>query len=295
MPFMELNATYNNISSTTEKFRYPAFATTGGSTSYGSRWNMGGSGGVQWWRHFSTLNLEEVRCPSFAGDAESTHLNYQIHNSTNAAFTPPPNPLPPEPWSVIGTNYKAMCASHFGCMLNPDTIGGNADLLEPPNGVIVPPRTSSDKGYSIKNILDGSSKTILLAESKEQNISSWYDGCGAWQVATPAGARDQNLILLKNKAQAQEQDQYSPAQPYRGPRTDGSLLPPFWRFEIQGQGKSGLNYGPRIDDKIFYAREGGGMQPNSDAGYADWRWGPSSDHSGGVVLHCWGDAHVSSI
>jgi hypothetical protein len=26
-----------------------------------------------------------------------------------------------------------------------------------------------------------------------------------------------------------------------------------------------------------------------------WKFGPSSDHSGGVVLHAWGDAHVSSM
>jgi hypothetical protein len=27
----------------------------------------------------------------------------------------------------------------------------------------------------------------------------------------------------------------------------------------------------------------------------NWQFGPSSDHTGGLVLHAWGDAHVSGI
>jgi prepilin-type N-terminal cleavage/methylation domain-containing protein len=300
MPFMELNATYLNLSNITDKFRYPAFATTGGTSGFGTRWNMGGSGGVVWWRHFSTLDLEEVRCPSYAGEPISSHPNYQIHNSTDPSFLPKPVPLPPQPWAVVGTNYKAMCATHFRCMLNPTTFSSVADIAELPNGCIIPPKTDTSKGIAIKSILDGTSKTVVLAETKEPKVTSWFDGCGAWQVAVPAGNRVAGADL-DTVGQATVRQNLKPAQPWRGPRQPGptgqvSPLPPFWRFQNASEGQTGLNYGPRTNATVLFAGQGGGLQPiSSGTGYGGWAWGPSSDHAGGLVLHCWADAHVSSI
>ena len=59
--------------------------------------------------------------------------------------------------------------------------------VEAPNGIIVPPVNANSTGTAIRAILDGTSKTIMIGESKEQAISSWYDGTTAWQVATPMG------------------------------------------------------------------------------------------------------------
>ena len=61
-----------------------------------------------------------------------------------------------------------------------------------------------------------------------------------------------------------------------------------------------MNWGPKIDNNVQFAAKSPwmtntamfvGLNPNG----IGWAWGPSSDHSGGVVLHAWGDAHVTAI
>jgi len=64
-------------------------------------------------------------------------------------------------------------------------------------------------------------------------------------------------------------------------------------------GQSGLNYGPKFDTATNF---NAGFSPAT--GFlickappltSAWAWGPSSDHSGGIVLHGWADAHVTGI
>jgi hypothetical protein len=51
---------------------------------------------------------------------------------------------------------------------------------------------------------------------------------------------------------------------------------------------SGINYGPKIDPMRFFCRSSMPQMNN-------WSYGPSSDHSGGLALHCWADSHVSPL
>ena len=218
LPFIEQNTPYNQLAQASKKFRYPAFQMAGGPTGNGCRWNAypGGGAGNAWWRHFSTIELDEVICPSFAGEPQSGHPNYVQYSSGNQS--PAPTPPPNEPWNVIITNYKAVCATHFACMVEPNmtlaTIQrlGMATVAELPNGVIVPPVTASSNGTKIGAILDGTSKTIVLAETKEQRVSSWYDGSTAWLVAAPAGS-------LKGQSQSEicNQTPPTPSQSSRAP------------------------------------------------------------------------------
>jgi hypothetical protein len=205
---------------------------------------------------------------------------------------PPFDPAPSERWDVVTTNYKAMCATHFACM-NPGAMGyTDSTLAEKPNGIIVPPESDASKGTSIRSILDGTSKTILLAESKEQRISSWYDGNAAWQVAVPF---DQ---LNLGNATNQMASTGSPAQPLRVPMTStgtSSITTNFWTFANISTAQTGLNYGPRNDPAKKFNNNNAPPILAPQAGYQPWDWGPSSDHSGGVVLHAWADAHVSGI
>jgi prepilin-type N-terminal cleavage/methylation domain-containing protein len=296
LPFIEQNVAFTNLSNTSKKFRYPAFQMNGGlnqagaAMGIGNRYNAGGNQGSPWWRHFSTIELDEVRCPSFAGDVASTHQNYVPYNSSQQVDKP--NPAPSNPWSVVNTNYKAMCATHFACMIVSNGYSNN-QLSEPPNGVIVPPETASSKGIGIRSIVDGTSKTILLVESKEEKLSSWYDGCTAWTVAVPAN--NLNASNITNQAYQAPQN---PLQPIRvSTAIPGSTATTFfWGFANLGQAQTALNYGPKTDTQIIFAKQGGGCLPTSSTtGYGGWNWGPSSDHAGGVVLHAWGDAHVSGL
>jgi len=218
LPFIEQGVIYTNMANASQKFRFPAFQMTGGGNQPGApmgvglRYNAGGQSANPWWRHFSTIELDEVRCPSFAGEPASGLIGssskpyYPYASGTQV--NPPTNPTPSNPWSVVTTNYKAMVATHFACILNPAPSGGQM-LVEKPNGVIVPPENASSKGTSIRSIIDGTSKTIVLAESKEQNYSSWYDGCTSWQVAVPA------YRLGASNSTNQSWTQTTPLQPYR--------------------------------------------------------------------------------
>jgi prepilin-type N-terminal cleavage/methylation domain-containing protein len=297
LPFIEQTVPYNDLANKSQKFRFPAFQMTGGqngqgiaSSGAGNRYNSGGPVMNPWWRHFSTIDLDEVRCPSFGGEAGSSYQPYGTYSSS--AVMPPFDPAPSERWDVVTTNYKAMCATHFACM-NPGAMGyTDSTLAEKPNGIIVPPESDASKGTSIRSILDGTSKTILLAESKEQRISSWYDGNAAWQVAVPF---DQ---LNLGNATNQMASTGSPAQPLRVPMTStgtSSITTNFWTFANISTAQTGLNYGPRNDPAKKFNNNNAPPILAPQAGYQPWDWGPSSDHSGGVVLHAWADAHVSGI
>jgi len=300
LPFIEQGPAYNNMSQISNKFAFPAMLITsgyadpnGGATSgIGLRYNSGGPSNATWWRHYACLDLDEVRCPSFAGDAFSTLTQYEPWSSAKMPESGSWNPQP-EAWGVVVTNYKAMCASHMACMTNPNTPGfgaasGSYFVQELPNGAIVPPRNSSSKGNGIRSITDGTSKTILLAESKEQKVSSWYDGSSAWLVAIAPGTRSATQMTDYNGGPNK------PPQPVKPTQVNSATgQPPFWTFINDGTNSpvSGLNYGPKTDPQKIFARNylmQMGTQSQSD-------WGPSSDHSGGVVLHAWADSHVSGL
>ena len=59
-------------------------------------------------------------------------------------------------------------------------------------------------------------------------------------------------------------------------------------------GKTALNYGKQANQ--FYQ---GGTSTSTlippDGTNQPWQYGPSSDHSGGLVMHLWGDGHVSAM
>jgi hypothetical protein len=311
LPFMEENVMYQNISAASKKFAYPAFAMKGGvgkGTASGPGVRYIAPGGQQqntpWWRHFSTVDLDQVRCPSFSGDTPSA-LSYYKPYSSGTQVDPPKNPEPPEPWQVVTTNYKAMSGTHLACMQNPSLItAGQSMTAEQPNGIIIPARDKvslAQGGISMRGIPDGSSKTIAVVESKEQFYSSWYDGTTSWVAACAVGTGG-----IYNTTDA---DGRAPIQPQRifmmSTSTVGGTPTNFWSFPATGgTPKHGINFGPKVDpqtkyyapmnDKFTQGAANGAWGENAST-IVGWEWGPSSDHTGGIVLHCWGDAHVSGL
>jgi prepilin-type N-terminal cleavage/methylation domain-containing protein len=295
LPFIEQTAAYNNMSQISNRFQFPAMLNAGGYpdpqgtvSGMGLRYNSGGPSNAPWWRHYAAMELDEVRCPSYAGETISDLPAYAIYRSDNMSF----NPAPPS-FGVVVTNYKAMTATHMACMTNPNVTGfgsGTPALCEPPNGVIIPPRNAASKGNGVRSLTDGTSKTIMLVESKEQSYSSWYDGSTAWTVAIPPGWRS-SVSDLNNPAESL----YKPAQPIKQNVNMGSgsgvQTVVMWTFDTSsGAPVSGLNYGPTNDPMKTFARYYLEQYMNDDC-----KWGPSSDHSGGVVLHAWADSHVSGL
>lgn len=136
----------------------------------------------------------------------------------------------------------------------------------------------------MRSIVDGTSKTIIVVESKEQNYSSWYDGNASWVVAVPLN----QASLTSNVSGA-----YTPLQPIRQNIVVVGF-PPTYFWQMPPGGQTALNYGPKTDTQVMF-HAGFPVSPLVSSGYNNWLWGPSSDHSGGTVMHAWADAHVSGI
>ena len=301
LPALEESVTYNLLSQASGRFSYPAFSLTGGrgqpndaAAGPGVRYNAGGVTPNTWWRHFSTIDLDQVRCPSYSGDAITASLG-NFNNWDRCSST---NSMAPDyrmtggttvPWGVVTTNYKAMTATHFACLQDPLTpgLGNMGSSYEAPNGVLVPPTNASSQGTGIRSIIDGTSKTIWIAETKEPRFSSWFDGTASWVTATPFGAKtDFALATMPTPTR--------PLQPYRvasAAPTPGAITTYFWQFGPGGQ--TALNYGNKIQQRFF--DNGAALVGFTANGvYSEWEHGPSSDHSG-IVLHSFGDAHVQGI
>jgi len=95
------------------------------------------------------------RCPSYTGSDFSLDDNY-------TRFSP----------QYAIQNYVAMGASHVGHLY-----GQNTGLFRPDGSIYPLSTTSSD------DIKDGLSNTILITESREQNMMVWIDGGTASVVA----------------------------------------------------------------------------------------------------------------
>ena len=119
-----------------------------------------------------------------------------------------------------------------------------------------------------KDIADGLSKTIMVVETKEENWAGWYEATTAWVVAL-----DPNATVPTRGV--------SPAPPYLLAST------------AAGSGNTALNLGPKPDASKHYLLGGTGAGVNAVPG--PWEWGPSSEHSGGVVLHLVGDGAVKEL
>jgi hypothetical protein len=160
---------------------------------------------------------------------------------------------------VALTNYVAVTATHLDLAINPKP----AAESEKPNGVIV--YSESRKGIS--TIPDGESNTIVVAETREPNYASWFDGTTAWVVAHDPNSKP----------------------PFPSKETKGR-----WTCKEEQGCRHSLNVGPQAGEagkrgatKTYYRKKWQGKEP--------WQFGPSSMHEGNVVNHLFADTHVTSI
>ena len=113
----------------------------------------------------------------------------------------------------------------------------------------------------MNELKDGISKTLILTESREESYSSWYDGMCTW------------IVILHYP------------QTFVAEQSDGFLGPadtPFARLT--------LNIGRRL-----YLREGEYYLALQEPFQFVRVCGPSSQHSGEVVIHAFADARVVPI
>jgi prepilin-type processing-associated H-X9-DG protein len=248
LPFMEEVALWDAIADATNNTRIPPFDPAGKP-------------------ELSCANIQILRCPSYGGPerVRTTNNDYQEYAT------------PKEKVGPASSNYVALAASHFthptglGLLFDSGSqqeVSGNGLLA-----FLVTPGRSINKGLSFKTVSDGTSKTVVLAESKEQAYNAWIDGQATWVIGAWQG--DSNV-------------------PSKTGAADGMLGWP----HSDTTSRTALNVGSRVQeaghsrhdpvDKIYLTAERYG------AGH-DRVWGPSSEHTGGAVNHVFADGHVTSI
>jgi hypothetical protein len=201
----------------------------------------------------------------------------------------------PQAGSTIATgNYLALASTHFANDGDLATAGptkgakaaanqcknkaycGNGGLPFPGTTGTGATTRVTRQGMSFAQLSDGTSKTALVAETREERYTSWYSGfasytVGAWPTkAEPVGESPQ-----------------------------ATNVPITWTFT--GNGDIALNKGDRTDnvtvgnDKWFMTADKHPHKGSSGTGAKGARkWGPSALHPG-VVQHGWGDGRASAI
>ena len=214
--------------------------------------------------HASSVQIGGFRCPSFSGDPSCSYATQGTGVETSfatehAGLTTYVNSVgSAEPFIAI-TNYKASVGTHLNSTTNkPDKSDAFIGGLQ---------YTGSDTsnqviGGSFSNIRDGSSKTIATSESKERGYASWIDGAEAFHVALGPTTGVANVA------------------PTRSGATWATTVP------------TNLNKGPKSANTYSTYYEPTGGFAGSGGNHS---WGPSSDHSGGIIIHLMCDGSVRQI
>ena len=196
--------------------------------------------------HMAATKVGFLRCPSFAGEEiAQAESNYGL----------------PDDVEIAGGNYVAVAAAtrEFN---DTNTVDDHDPTL---GGTLISRLDNNFRGLKIRELTYGASKTIIIAESKQEIFSSWYSGQSAWCV----GFQPDNPLNITIQPDG-----------FMGVSNDGSE-----------NNRTGLQYGKSylvLDATVrdpWYSSEMEGIRD----------WGPSSDHGGGVVVHSFADGHTAAL
>jgi prepilin-type N-terminal cleavage/methylation domain-containing protein len=301
LPFMEQNAMYTQIS-TTPIGTAPSKLLGGPVVTAGQVLRVGG---VATAAPITQLQIETFKCPSFPGADESkgkvANLGMAVGNYVTLASSH-------YNLDGVGTGMDAAGDSATNLSLFDSKPGGRFKQIAG-NGVIAfwqfpgttnvqpaadPTNFTRVRGNSQASIRDGTSGTVWFTESREETWTGWMSGYASYVVgADPQGPG--NKIQKINQAGT-------------GTTNPAGVTTPLmvgW-LTTDTLGQTALNVGQNVkraggDTAAEGAATGQAyfyMKPYahfSGAGSANRWYGPSSAHSGGVVLHGYADGHGKSI
>jgi prepilin-type N-terminal cleavage/methylation domain-containing protein len=214
---------------------------------------------------------DAFRCPSWAGTP-----TWQATSTSPQQFGSLANITPGG--STVGSGtYVTLAASHYMNAQNLNSgppgaqdVDRNCDHNKPycgdgampfPN-MPVRPGPITRRGLPVSKISDGMANTILVAETREEHISSWYSALASYAVAHWPNSPPPNDVVTV----------VTPPAPAR----------PIW----QSQAPS-INKGDTTDNGPVYMK----TSPHSNIPI---RWGPSSRHDR-VVVHGFADSHTDTV
>lgn len=265
LPYMEENVLYDRIVRETNRFRDDAFNannTLDGTNNTDAFWEV---------------EIATLLCPSFDGDSDTGQTD----------------DLPNGQQDAKASNYIAMPSTHYSGTGTPIGLAtsspvegqgpgnDNCNGAYCGNGVLAFPGVTggriTNRGYAFRSMVDGTSKTVVFAETRDQDWNSWYSGLSSYAVGTwpQRDATDVPRAAVAGDIPANAEG-------------------PVGTWTIGGQRAIALNQGSKRSDddsKLeWYMAEGSYIHLNGE----NKRWGPSSLHSG-VVLHGFGDGHAKPV
>jgi prepilin-type N-terminal cleavage/methylation domain-containing protein len=262
LPQLEENNLYSSISQDSTRFTDTA----------GPFHNIIVNGNATY-QHVSCVTLPAFICPSWAGDGYTNSnttidigtaggapaANYGASEYANVNSNQPGAAGSANDYKgkVAPTNYKAMIGTHI-----------NAKVIKENGGFVL----SATTGLTYGAFADGTSKTILVAETKESGYASWYDGTLCWLVGN-----DPNAVAPgTGNAPVNNVD----TAPWNTPN-----------IAINKGYNPALVGNASIPNKVYLPKG----QVNTITMANDEWWGPSSDHGSGIVSHVFADIHTQGI
>ncbi len=281
LPFIEETTLYDKIANASNNLRADAFNTTVGTS---PNYTLTGGTAARVAKtnpFFWEVKLGAVMCPSFDGDdvggqagpasselaagnyiaLPSTHYDTQGQTAGRSLATSAP--APPPSGGGDDCNTGAYC--------------GNGILSFP--GVIS--NQTNRKGRNFAAMRDGTAKTLVFTESREQLFSSWYSGLASYGVG----------VWPNRPANA------FPAAATQAQITAGTASGPVGTWTLAGNKGVSLNQGSNktsttpVDYTALYYMKSGQFPHNTGS---PRKWGPSALHPG-VVLHAYGDGHSGAV
>ena len=285
LPEIEEGPLYQAISNNSTKFTVSAFNTA----------IYNGTGSAS--QHAATVQLKAFICPSFSGDPT---LDTSAETPGTTTGTIETGSIPSTYTQAFSTaqgatglgitNYNAMLGTHIDVSAAPPYPAFSASSPNSNNGGMKFRGTTFDQGFKFAAFTDGTSKTPVAAETREKRLASWYDGTFNWVVAARHGSTSGAQIN-------------PPANNTTSATINGQAMNGRWCIGSNGTNANGagasLNVGPTsTTPQAVYMPSAACADPalNTSVGGKWGRlWGPSSNHSGGIVNHVFGDAHVEGI
>ncbi|MCC7084428.1 MAG: DUF1559 domain-containing protein [Pirellulales bacterium] len=279
---MEEGPLYQAISTNTNKFLYGPFT---------GQYTVGTSplvGGANTSPHAASVQINVLACPSFAGDRVAGPDKINSANTQNGGANSPYTIAPPLAAGTQGggqgcaiSNYHACAGTHI------DGLGGAGNGTVKKiwdNGAMQFCGTSFGKGRGLAGMSDGTSKTLQVAETREQTVNCWLDGTTCWVVAArhssaPAGTSTLSPVLINNPTGAVINNQTTAGR---------------WAPNSLTTGGHAVNVGPTVQNPLASYMPASTVTQGPNISQMR-SWGPSSNHSGGIVNHVSGDGHVSAI
>jgi prepilin-type N-terminal cleavage/methylation domain-containing protein len=179
-------------------------------------------------------------------------------------------------------------------------IAGNGVLAfwAVPGAAMPPPTANTDnftrvRGNTQASIRDGTSGTVWFTESRDENWAGWVSGFASYVVgADPAGPGNKINKLYAGGTTTAPAGQTNAVQMLQWQNSDGAGQTALNVGQnVKRAGGESAAEGTAANQAYFYMK----VYPHAPTTPTSRWFGPSSAHSGGIVLHGYADGHGKAV